>query len=154
MPRRFQTSALRRFLTRAGLILTASPILTVPLLGQAFYGSIIGAVTDPSSATLRAARVTLTNIGTEERRETLTDAEGTYQFLNLLPGNYRVDVELPGFKRATNDRIQVTVASAVRADMTMQVGDVTQSVEVQAIAPLLQTETSNLSQVVNGRSVA
>jgi len=153
MSSRAQTPAFERFLTRFGLILAILPILTVPLFGQAFYGSIIGTVNDPSSATLRGARVTLTNIGTEEHRQTLTDAEGTYQFLNLLPGNYRVHVELTGFKRATNDQIEVTVASAVRADITMQVGDVTQSVEVQAVAPLLQTENSNLSQVVNSRSV-
>jgi len=151
MPR--QTPAFLRSFARFALILVILSILTVPSFGQAFYGSIIGTVTDPSIATLRGARVTLTNVGTDERRQTLTDGEGTYQFLELVPGNYRVDVEMAGFKRATSEQIQVTVASAVRADITLQVGDVNQSVEVQATAPLLQTENSNLSQVVNGRSV-
>ena len=153
MPRRAKTPAFQRFLTRVGLILAILPILTAALFGQAFYGSIIGTVTDSSNATLRGAQVTLTNVGTDERRQTQTNAEGIYQFLNLVPGNYRVIVELSGFKRATSEQIEVTVASAVRADMSMQLGDVTQSVEVRAVAPLLQTENANLSQVVNTRSV-
>jgi hypothetical protein len=139
---------MKRFVL-AGLI----PFLVVSLFGQAFHGSIVGTVTDPSNAAVNGAAVTLTNIGTDERHQTLTDVVGGYQFLNLIPGNYRVEVALAGFKRATRDQVEVTVASAVRADISMQVGDVTQTVEVQATAALLQTENANLSQVVNSRSV-
>ncbi|MGH9694336.1 MAG: carboxypeptidase regulatory-like domain-containing protein, partial [Bryobacteraceae bacterium] len=99
------------------------------------------------------AVVTLINTGTAERHQGRTGTDGGYQFLNLVPGLYRVDVEQKGFKRATRERIEVTVASAVRADISMQLGDVTQTVEVQATSPLLQTENGNLSQVVNNRSV-
>jgi len=140
---------MKRFVFLAGLI----PLLAISLFGQAFYGSIVGTVTDPSNAAVHGASVTLTNIGTDERHQTLTGAGGGYQFLNLIPGNYKVEVELAGFKRATAEQIEVTVAGAVRADISMQVGDVTQTVEVQATAPLLQTENANLSQVVNSRSV-
>ena len=148
-----QMPAIRRFVVSACLILGVLTLLTSSVFGQAFYGSIIGTVNDPSTAALHGAAVTLTNLGTDERRQVLTDASGTYQFLNLLPGRYRVDVELAGFKRATSDTIEVTVASAIRTDISMQLGDVTQSIEVKASTQLLQTENANLSQVVNTRSV-
>ena len=133
----------------AGLTLLAA----ISLFGQAFYGSIVGTVTDASNAAVRSAAVTLTNTGTGERHETVTGDFGGYQFLNLIPGVYKVDVERTGFKRATRDQIEVTVAGAVRADIAMEVGEVTQSVDVQAAAPLLQTENANLSQVVDSRAV-
>ena len=140
---------MKRFELLAGLI----PLLAISLFGQAFHGSIVGTVTDPSNAAVNGASVRLTNIETDERHQTLTDVAGGYQFLNLIPGNYKVEVELTGFKRAARDRVEVTVAGAVRADISMQVGDMTQTVDVQATAPLLQTENANLSQVVNSRSV-
>ncbi|HXB70910.1 MAG TPA: TonB-dependent receptor [Candidatus Acidoferrales bacterium] len=140
---------MKRAMLLAGLI----PLLSISLFGQAFYGSIVGTVTDPSNAAVHGATVTLTNIGTDERHQSPTGADGGYQFVNLLPGFYKVEVELTGFKRAAREHVEVTVAGAVRADISMQVGDVTQTVEVQATAPLLQTENANLSHVVNSRSV-
>jgi len=131
----------------------ALSLSTTSLFGQAFYGSIVGAVTDQSSAALRGASVTLTNTGTQEKRQTTTGGDGGFQFVELVPGTYRIDVEQTGFKRATREQVEVTVSSAVRADISMQIGDVTQTVEVQATAPLLQTENASLSQVVNNRSV-
>jgi len=123
------------------------------LNGQAFQGSIVGTVTDPSNAALTGAPVVLVNLGTQERRQSQTSADGSYQFLNLLPGTYRITVEMAGFKRAIREPIEVSVSAAVRSDIGMELGDVNQSVEVQAAAPLLQTENSNLSQVVSGRAV-
>jgi len=143
----------KRCLGKACFAALALFVSTAPAFGQAFYGSIVGTVTDQSSAAVRGATVTLTNVGTDERHQAPTGAEGAYQFLNLIPGTYRVDVEQSGFKRATREQVEVTVAGVVRADISMQVGDVTQTVEVQATAPLLQTENANLSQVVNSRSV-
>ncbi len=125
----------------------------MPLFGQAFYGSVVGTVTDQSGASLRGASVSLANAGTGERHQTQSGVGGDYQFLNLVPGMYRVEVEQSGFKKATRDNVEVTVSGAVRADVAMQLGDVTQSVEVQATAPLLQTENASLSQVVSTRSV-
>ncbi len=134
-----------------GLLLLCA--LSDRVSGQAFQGSIVGSVTDPSSSPMAGAGVTLTNLGTQERRQVQSGADGSYQFLNLIPGSYRVTVELQGFKRALRGPIEVSVSSAVRADVGMEIGDVNQSVEVEALAPLLQTENSNLSQVVSGRAV-
>ena len=128
-------------------------ILSASLLGQAFYGSIVGTVTDPSGAALRGANVTLTNTGTGERRQAQSGDGGEYQFLNLVPGKYKVEVEQSGFKKATSENIEVNVSGTARADVTMQIGDVTQNIEVTAAPPVLQTENANLSQVVNSRAV-
>ncbi|MEO8595451.1 MAG: carboxypeptidase regulatory-like domain-containing protein [Candidatus Solibacter sp.] len=141
------------FLFRVGFVLAIIPILALGLYGQSFYGSVVGTVTDQSGATLHSATVTLINAGTGERRQTQTGAAGDYQFLNLVPAIYKVEVEQPGFKKVTRDNVQVTVSGAIRADIAMQVGDLTQTVEVAATAQLLQTENASLSQVVSSRSV-
>ena len=121
-------------------------LLVTPLGGQTFYGSIVGNVTDASNAPIQGAAVTLLNNGTGARQAAQTAASGEYRFVNLVPGQYRVDVEKTGFKHLTRDAVPVEVEAAVRIDLAMQVGDVTQSVEVTASAPLLQTENASLSQ--------
>ena len=71
---------------------------TVHAAAQSFYGSIVGTVNDPSSAIVPGAKVTLTNTGTGEHRSTQTNSTGGYQFVNLIPSTYKVDVEMPGFQ--------------------------------------------------------
>lgn len=83
-----------------------------PLAAQATYGSIVGTVSDVSGAVVPGAAVTLTNVGTSERRTGASDASGNYQFVNLIPGRYRVEAELGGFKRWTRDEIAVEVQAA------------------------------------------
>src|SRR6516225_2529197 len=139
----------RRLLSSLSLIGLSMGILQ----GQAFYGSIVGTVNDSSSAALASTTVALTNVATGDRRTVVTASDGSYRFVSLPPGAYRIEIEHPGFKRYTRDQVDVTVESQVRTDIVMQVGDVNQSVEVQAEAPLLQTETANLSQVVGSRAV-
>ena len=123
------------------------------LAAQSFYGSIVGTVTDRSGAVITGAAVTLTNTGTSEKRSALSDAAGNYQFVNLVPGRYRVDVEQPGFKRLTRDQILVEVQGAIRVDAVLEVGETGQVVEVLAESPLLQTETSSLGHLVESRAV-
>jgi hypothetical protein len=144
---------LKRFAAGFCFVAVSLPVLTAPMFGQAFYGTVVGTVTDPSSAALKGATVTLTNTATQERRQTPTGDAGDYTFLNLVPSTYRIDIEMSGFKRATQNEVEVTVSGTVRADITMQLGDVTQTVEVRATAQLLQTESANLSQVVESRAV-
>jgi hypothetical protein len=141
------------FACRLLLIALICAISTAPVRAQTFYGSIVGTVTDQSGATISGANVTLTNTGTAERRTDQTDNSGNYQFVNLVPGVYRIDVETKGFKHLTREQIQVEVQSAVRIDWALQVGDIGQVVEVTAETPLLQTETSALGQVVDARTV-
>src|ERR1041384_5868864 len=81
----------------------------LPGFSQTFYGSIVGTVRDPSGGIVPGAAVVLTNTGTSEKRASETDASGNYQFVNLVPGTYRVDIQGSGFKHLTRDGIQVEV---------------------------------------------
>src|SRR5262249_42121456 len=80
-----------------------------------------------------------------------TGADGLYSFVNLFPGRYKLEVEKTGFKRVTRPEVVVEVNQSVRIDVTLQVGDVTQTVEVTGETPLLQPESSSLGQVVEQR---
>jgi hypothetical protein len=140
-----------------------SALLPVIARSQTIFGSIAGAVTDASSVPIPGVPVTLTNLATGEKRVATTGNEGLYQFVNLIPGNYRIDAEKGGFRHFTRQPVVVEVQQAVRIDITMEVGEVTQSVNVTAETPLLQQQTSSLGEVVeqklandvplNGRNV-
>src|SRR5258708_34791646 len=119
--------------------------------GQSTYGSITGSVTDPSGAAITDARVTLTNLGTSEKRTQPTGADGLYSFVNLIPGNYRVEAEKPGFKRVTQEPVVVQVQQSSKIDLALPIGQATETVEVTSETPLLQSETSSLGQVVEQR---
>jgi hypothetical protein len=136
------------------LLLAAGIAVFSPLLSaQTFYGSIIGTITDNSGAVIPGATVTITNLGTSEKKTMESDTQGNYRVLNLIPGAYKVDVEMSGFKRYVREPIQVEVQSAVRIDASLQVGNLTETVEVSSQTPLLQTESTSLSQVVESRKV-
>src|SRR4051794_7258241 len=106
------------------LLVASVAIIAVPMMGQTFYGSIVGTVTDASGAAMSGATVTITNTGTGERRAAETGGDGAYRFVNLVPGNYNAAVEKTGFKRSTRDQIAVNVDSVVRNDFAMEIGDV------------------------------
>jgi hypothetical protein len=119
--------------------------------GQSTYGSITGVVTDPSGAAIGDARVTLTNLGTAEKRIQPTGSDGLYSFVNLIPGNYRIEVEKQGFKRITQEPVVVQVQQSSKIDVALPIGQATETVEVTSETPLLQSETSSLGQVVEQR---
>ncbi|MBV8904072.1 MAG: carboxypeptidase regulatory-like domain-containing protein, partial [Acidobacteriia bacterium] len=125
----------------------------IRLPGQTFYGSIVGEVKDASEAPIAGATITVTNTGTSERRTGASDTNGNYRFVNLVPGTYRVDIQAQGFKHYTRDLIRVDVEASVRIEASLEIGDVSQEVEVSAASPLLQTENASLSQVVSAAAV-
>src|ERR1700737_3098680 len=122
----------------AGFFLSMSCLLHA----QSTYGSISGTVADTSGAAVTEANVTLTNLGTSEKRTQSSGSDGLFTFVNLFPGQYRIDVEKAGFKHYTRTPITVDVQQSVHIDAPLQVGEVTQVVEVTSETPLLQTETS------------
>ncbi len=87
-------------LVSLGMIVSAS----LSLYGQSTYGSIAGSVTDTSGAAITDAKVTLTNLGTSEKRTQSSGADGLFTFVNLFPGQYRIDVEKQGFKHFVRTR--------------------------------------------------
>lgn len=121
--------------------------------GQTVYGSLAGTVLDASGASVPGATVTLTNIGTSSKRSMESDTSGSYTFVNILPGEYRLEAEKGGFKHFKREPIVMQVGSALRIDIPMEVGAVSQTVEVEAKTPLLQAQSSDLGQVVEARTV-
>ena len=124
---------------------------SVYLYGQSTYGSIAGSVTDNSGAAVTDAKVTLTNLGTSEKRTESSGSDGLFTFVNLFPGQYRIDVEKQGFKHFVRTDVAVDVQQSTRVDAALQVGEVSQVVEVTSQTPLLQAETSSLGTVVDQR---
>jgi Carboxypeptidase regulatory-like domain len=118
---------------------------------QSTYGSITGSVTDTSGAAVTDASVTLTNLGTAEKRAQASGSDGLFTFVNLFPGQYRIDAEKQGFKHFTRNPITVQVQQSSHIDAVLQVGEVSQVVEVTSENSLLQAETSSLGQVVEQR---
>jgi len=136
-----------RFLCALGILL----LWCSAALGQTTFGSIAGSVSDPTGAIIPGAEITLTNLGTAEKRVEPSNSDGLYQFVNLVPGRYRIDVEKEGFKHFVREPIVVEVQNVVRIDVTLDLGSLTQRVEVAAQTPLLQPQTSDLGQVVEER---
>src|SRR5579864_7235049 len=128
----------RKHLARTFGLIALLGMLAGAVWGQSFYGSVLGNVTDSSGAAIQDAKVTLLNIGTSEARSVQTDANGAYQFVNLVPGIYRLTIEKTGFKRQARESLQVVVQAALRADMSLEIGELSQTVEVSAQTGLLQ----------------
>ena len=106
--------------TRAALLFVWLTLLGVPALGQSFYGSLISVVKDDQEKVIPGATIILVNTATSERREGVTADDGVYRFLNLVPGTYRLEVELAGFQRYVRDQIEVNVQSAPRIEVSLQ----------------------------------
>ncbi len=134
-------------------VIVALLALPVTLQAQTTFGSITGTVTDATGAPAPGVQIALTNIDTADKREMATNNDGIYQFVNLTPGRYRVEAEKAGFKKFSRSPVVVEVQTTIRIDFALEVGEVTQTVEVTAQTPLLQPETSSLGQVVSQRAV-
>lgn len=124
-----------------------------PLGSQTTAGSIVGIVIDPSGSVIGAATVTVTNMDTGIATTTTTDSTGNYVMTPLPIGRYSVGAEASGFKKSLRTDITVNVQDRVRVDAALEVGAFTDTVEVAAAAPLLQTDTSYLGQVVDGQRI-
>src|SRR5215469_9593017 len=139
------------FLLGLALSFLAAGPLSPPVLAQSTYGSISGVISDSTGAVVEGAHITLTSLDTGRKLEQDTGGDGLYQVVNLFPGRYKVTAEKTGFKRIDQTDIVVQVQQTSRIDLTMQVGEVTQSVEVTGETPLLQPDTSSLGQVIEQR---
>ena len=119
--------------------------------GQSTFGSISGTVKDATGAAIPGAQVTLTSTATGAKQTFNTDQNGLYSFVNVNPGEYTVDVDKTGFKRFQRAAFDLQVQQSARIDAVMEVGADTQTVEVTALAPLLQTDNASLGQVIDER---
>ena len=110
------------------------------LFGQAVNGSMVGTITDRSGGLVPGAQVKITEEGTDVTRTVETDASGYYSFADVKPSTYRVAVEKQGFKTAVRSGVEVPVNATVRVDLGLEVGQVSQEVNVTGTVPLLQTD--------------
>lgn len=120
---------------------------------QETTGSITGVVKDPTGAVIAGAGVTALNLENAAEFRTTTDGTGTYLFPLVRAGRYRVAVEVPGFQRLSQEGITVNTTERVRIDVTLSVGQVTDTVSVTTEAPLLQSERVTIGQVVEQRTI-
>lgn len=123
------------------------------LSAQTTSGSIVGTVTDATGAAVSRASVTVTNLDTNIVSKFVTGATGSFVATPLLIGRYSLAVEAVGFKTSLMPTVTVNVLDRVRVDLQLQVGDAKESVDVLAGAPLLESETSDLGQVVGSKQI-
>src|SRR5690349_18638007 len=112
---------------------------------QALYGSIVGNVTDPQGAATPGVTVVATNTQTGLKVETTTDTDGSYTIRNLLPGTYDLTATLQGFREHEQKAVPVNAGNPVRINITLALGNVSETVEVTSETTLLKTEKADLS---------
>ncbi len=151
---------MKRFRTAARLLGLVLPILAgllamspQPADAQSVTGTILGTIKDSSGAVVPGATVVLVNTGTGANRTAITNAQGEYTAPNLPTGTYSVSAEMSGFKKVTLANVHVGVDQRVRADMKLDLGEMTEAVEIQAETPLVQTASSDLSVTVEGKTI-
>ena len=113
-----------------------------------------GTITDSSGAVAAGAVVTITNIETGVKRVATTGDDGLYQFPALASGLYNISVQKTGFKQVTQDDIRLELSQVARIDFTLSPGAITESVQVHASAPLLESDTSSVGQVIETKAVS
>ncbi len=131
------------------LLLLLAPVTA---FGQAVYGNIVGTVTDPQGAAIANAKVTITDTARQTSVTTSTNADGNFTQRGLIAGAYQIRVEAGGFKAAVSNVI-VSVDQETRAELKLEVGDVTQVVEISAEAPLLKTERADVAVTFSEKTV-
>ena len=129
-------------------------ILAVTALGQTGNSTISGSVKDPAAAAIPGAKIKITNVESGATIESVSNEAGLYRVGTLLPGNYRVTVDADGFSTVARGPITVEVGQVVAIDVTLPVGQQSLTVEVSEAAPLVESQTSNVAQVVNRQMLA
>jgi hypothetical protein len=130
-------------------------LLVVPvfrLCGQQF-GEITGTVTDASGAIIAGTQVRVTNTATQQARSANSNDSGVYSIPYLVPGTYAVRAEKPGFKVTTQSDVEVHVGDVARIDFRLELGEITQQVEVTGGAPLLNTESVAIGSVIESTQI-
>src|SRR5260370_19394973 len=120
----------------------------IPATAQSVTATLVGTVFDTSGAAVPQPRISLTNKGTNEIHAVVGSDRGDYIIPNLLPGFYQLAAEHDGFRRTVVGEFELLVNQTARVDVVLQVGAVADTVEVTGSAPLVESETSSVGQVV------
>src|SRR5881628_323159 len=134
-----------RILVAGCILVLVTCILAGPAaIAQVLYGSIVGHVLDPSGAAVPGATITITNKGTNQSRDTISDETGNYNFPTVQTGNYSIKVTLPGFKEFQQTDVLVQLNSTTRVNVQLEVGQVAETVTVSAQAAQLQSDRAEV----------
>jgi hypothetical protein len=112
-----------------------------------------GTVTDPAGAAVPNAKVVASNEATGVQSETVSDSAGAYLFPSLLIGNYKLEIMASGFQRVVLNGLRLDVASTVTQNVLLTLGQTSQTVEVVAVEPLVNTSSNEIGQVINSKTV-
>src|SRR5438128_4532510 len=138
---------------RALPLLALSITLPVLLLAQVETARILGSVKDQTGAVVPNAAVTIVNTATNISYTTKSQADGSYESIPLRIGSYRVSTKLSGFKRVVHEGIVLQIQQTALVDIVMEVGQVTQDVQVTGSTPLLTVNEATQGQVIDNRKV-
>jgi hypothetical protein len=139
----------RNFLS-IGILLVCAASLA---LAQAGRGSVSGLVTDPAGAVVAGAKVVLLNQATGVAQHTVTSSAGLYTFISLNPGVYRVTASQTGFKSIAQDKVTVTVDQVTEVNITLQVGVISETIEVTQAVQLVEPSNSTVGQLIESATI-
>jgi len=125
----------------------------IVIQGQTTTGALSGTVTDPGSAVVAGATVTVTNVTTGAERTGITNSSGAFDFQTLLPGTYTIAVEASGFKKAIVREVVVSVASTAQLTIPLEIGLANETVTVTTTQEVINTTSPSLTNVINTRQV-
>jgi len=143
----------RRLLQSAFGLVLLGLVITVPAVAQKITGDISGTVQDRTGAVIKDASITAINTATGETRSAKTSDTGFYRIVELPPGKYKVTVTVPGFKTVTREA-EVAIALVTQSDFHLEPGQVSQTIEVADVEPLIEGTEDRLSTLFSDRQVA
>jgi carboxypeptidase family protein len=128
-------------------------VLALQAPAQSTFGTILGTVRDNSGAVVPSAMVKITNTDENTAREFTTNGNGDYEAVNTKPGPYKVEVSAPGFRPFAATNLLLVARQTLRVDVGLQVGEVTQTVEVKAEAGVITTDTQTIQSSLDGNAL-
>ena len=144
-------------INRLGAVVVVVVLTTMfacaPALAQSTFGSIVGSVQDTSGAIVPGVAVKLTNLDENTTRQAASTETGLYLFLNLKPGRYSIETEKPGFAPVKITNITLDARQDRRVDLTLQVAEIAQTIEVSAAAAAINTENATIASTMNNQQV-
>src|SRR5262245_21136583 len=135
------------------LVLVLALSLAAPILAQNITGTIVGTVRDSSGGVMPGAAVSLTNEETNVQFAVVTDETGDFVVPNLAPGIYTIKTEMAGFKQNIAKGVRPLANRTVRADVVLEPGAIAQEVQVQATAPVVNSETATIGNVMESQII-
>ncbi|MCI0389175.1 MAG: TonB-dependent receptor [Acidobacteria bacterium] len=134
-------------------LVSALLLMSAGLVAQTATGAFVGVITDQTGAVVSGATIVVTNRGTNRSVTVVSNESGAYVAPLLNPGEYDFAVTKTGFKKAIRGAVTLQVEQRAAVDFTLSSGDISETVEVQATAPLLETGSSSLGQVINNEKI-